>query len=220
MTKRIRPNAINEDRYRSPTASVNSFASDAEIVVPGCRIEALMLCALPMTKVTAIVSPRARPRPSMVPPTMPALEYGTTTCQMTSQVVAPSPYADSFNTSGTVSNTSRITADMNGMTMTASTIPAVSTPIPKGGPWKSAPTPGIAPRVSMIQGCAYCCRIGAKTNRPQTPKMMLGTAASSSIATPTGRLSQAGASSVRKIAMPKLIGTANSIEMIEVMIVP
>ena len=40
--------------------------------------------------------------------------------------------------------------------------------------------------------------------------MMLGTAASSSIATPTGRLSHTGASSVRKIAMPKLTGMASS----------
>ena len=38
---------------------MNSFASAAEIVVPGCNIEALMWCELPITKVTAIVSPSA-----------------------------------------------------------------------------------------------------------------------------------------------------------------
>ncbi len=62
--------------------------------------------------------------------------------------------------------------------------------------------------------------IGASTNSPQIPKMMLGTAASSSIATPTGRLSQDGASSVRKMAIPRLTGTANSMAMKEVTRVP
>ena len=60
-----------------------------QMVVPGARSEALMRCALPMTNVTAMVSPSARPRPSMMPPTMPTREYGTTTCQMTSHVVVP-----------------------------------------------------------------------------------------------------------------------------------
>ena len=55
----------------SPTASVNSLAIVAEIVVPGARIEAEILCALPITKVTAMVSPSARPRPSMIPPITP-----------------------------------------------------------------------------------------------------------------------------------------------------
>jgi len=40
---------------------------------------------------------------------------------MTSQVVAPRPYADSFSTSGTVSNTSRMTGRDEGETMIAST---------------------------------------------------------------------------------------------------
>ena len=42
------------------------------------------------------------------------------------------------------------------------------------------------------------------------PKMMLGTAASSSTATPMGRLSIGGQSSVRNRAMPKPVGTAMS----------
>ena len=87
------PSAMSEEVYRSPTASVNSLAIAEEMVVPGARSEALMRCALPMTKVTAMVSPSARPSPSMMPPTMPVREYGTTTCQMTSQVVAPESVA-------------------------------------------------------------------------------------------------------------------------------
>ena len=45
-------------------ASVNSLAIVAEIVVPGAKSEAEIWCALPITKVTAIVSPSARPRPA------------------------------------------------------------------------------------------------------------------------------------------------------------
>ena len=50
--------------------------------------------------------------------------------------------------------------------------------------------------------------------------MMLGTAASSSIATPTGRLSHTGANSVRKMAIPKLSGIASSSARKEVTSVP
>ena len=72
----------------------------------------------------------------------------------------------------------------------------------------------------MSHGCTWRCRIGASTNRPQMPKMMLGTAASSSIAMPTGRLSHTGASSVRKMAIPKLTGIAITRAMSEVTTVP
>src|SRR6185437_6077494 len=102
------PRAISEEVYRSPTASVNSLAMAEEIVVPGARMEALMRCALPITKVTAMVSPSALPKPSMTPPTMPTRERGTTTFHITSQVVAPSAYPDSLSMGGTVSNTSRM----------------------------------------------------------------------------------------------------------------
>src|SRR5882757_5706643 len=85
------PRAIREEVYRSPTASVNSLAIAEDMVVPGASKEELIRCALPMTNVTAMVSPSARPRPNMIPPTMPTRECGTTTFQMTSQVVAPSP---------------------------------------------------------------------------------------------------------------------------------
>ena len=55
---------------------------------------------------------------------------------------------------------------------------------------------------------------------PQMPKMMLGTAASSSTAVPTGRFSHAGHSSVRKTEMPKLSGMATAMAMSEVITVP
>jgi len=49
---------------------------------------------------------------------------------------------------------------------------------------------------------------------------MEGTAASNSMAVPSGRLSQAGESSVRKSAMPKLTGTAISKAIADVASVP
>ena len=52
------------------------------------------------------------------------------------------------------------------------------------------------------------------------PKMMLGTAASNSIATPIGRFSHGGHSSVRNSAIPKPVGTASSIAISEVTSVP
>src|SRR5581483_6186279 len=137
----------------SPTASVNSFASVDAMVLPGRNSDEDSLCALPMTKVTAMVSPSARPRPSMTPPTTPTLVYGSTTFHTTSHVVDPSAYADSFSTEGTTSNTSRITEAMNGITMIARMIPAESTPIPIGGPRNSAPASGISPSVAVSAGC-------------------------------------------------------------------
>ncbi len=72
--------------------------------------------------------------------------------QTTSQVVEPSAYADSFRRLGTVRKTSRITELMNGITMIASTRPAVSMPMPSGGPANSGPTKGSTPMCSSIQG--------------------------------------------------------------------
>ncbi len=68
-----------------------TMAVVAEMVVPGASIEAEIRCALPMTKVTAMVSPSARPSASMMPPIMPTRAYGMTTLRTTSQVVQPSP---------------------------------------------------------------------------------------------------------------------------------
>ena len=66
----------------------------------------------------------------------------------------------------------------------------------------------------------YLAKIGANTSRPHMPYTIEGMAASSSIAVPSGRRSQAGAISVRKSAMPKLTGTAISSAITEVTSVP
>ena len=62
-----------------------------------------------------------------------------------------------------------MTAEMNGITMIASTKLAVSTPMPNGGPWNSLPMSGSGPSASISHGCTCRCRIGARTNRPQMP---------------------------------------------------
>src|SRR5882762_2353615 len=51
--------------------SANSLAIAAEIVVPGANTDEEMRNELPMMKVTAMVSPSARPSPSIMPPITP-----------------------------------------------------------------------------------------------------------------------------------------------------
>ena len=105
----------------------------------------------------------------MTPPTTPVLVYGKTILRTTSQRVQPRPYADSFSTAGTISNTSRITEAMKGMIMMASTRPAVSKPMPIMGPLNSWPMTGTLPKVAFRMGWTWSANRGAKTNRPQMP---------------------------------------------------
>ena len=57
-------------------------------------------------------------------------------------------------------------------------------------------------------------------SKPHMPYTMEGIAANNSMAVPSGRLSQAGASSVKNKAMPKLTGTAISKAIKDVINVP
>jgi hypothetical protein len=65
-----------------------------------------------MTSVTAIVSPSARPNPSITAPMIPDRPYGSTAVHTASQRVAPSPMAASRWVAGTARRTSRDTAAM------------------------------------------------------------------------------------------------------------
>ena len=78
-----------------------------------------------MTIVTAIVSPIARPRPSIAAPEMPAREYGRTARRIISQRVAPSASAASLLSAGTVAMTSREIAETIGRIMIARISPAM-----------------------------------------------------------------------------------------------
>ena len=80
----------------SEAASPNSLAITAASVYPCEKIVLPMSAAFPMTIVTAIVSPIARPRPSIAAPEMPAREYGSTAILIISQRVAPSASAASL----------------------------------------------------------------------------------------------------------------------------
>ena len=85
-----------------------------------------MICgAEPMTSATAMVSPMARPRPSMTAPTRPPWLQGKTAPRIISHRVAPSAEAASRLGVGTVSMTSRDSDVMIGMIMIARMMPAV-----------------------------------------------------------------------------------------------
>src|SRR3546814_7096627 len=96
--------------------------------------------------------------------------------QLTSHLVEPSAYADSSSRVGTVRNTSRITEEMKGMTMIASTMPAVSMPMPIGGPWNSAPTSRSEEHTSELQSlmrisyAVFCLKKKKEQDREPEPK--------------------------------------------------
>src|SRR5205085_3749313 len=71
MMKSTRPSEISAAMCSSPVASVNSLAMVEAIVEPGENSEVGKPWALPITKVTAIVSPSARPSPSITAPIAP-----------------------------------------------------------------------------------------------------------------------------------------------------
>ena len=105
---------------------------------------------------------------------------------------------------------------MKGMIMMARMMPADKMPMPTGGPETKAPKYGT-PLKAACNGCwTKRAKIGPNTMSPHMPYTMEGTAANNSMAVPKGRLSQAGESSVKKSAIPKLTGTAISKAMAEV----
>ena len=71
MTNSTRPISTSACRYRSSAASANSLAMTAAIVYCGAYSDQEICGLFPITIVTAIVSPSARPKPSMTAPTMP-----------------------------------------------------------------------------------------------------------------------------------------------------
>ena len=104
--------------------------------------------------------------------------------------------------------------------MMARMMPADKMPMPTGGPDTKAPKYGMPLKAACNGCCTKRAKIGPNTMSPHMPYTMEGTAASNSMAVPKGRLSQAGESSVKKSAIPKLTGTAISKAMAEVDRVP
>ena len=125
-------------------ASLNSLAMTLAMVLAGANSEATICARLPMTMVTAIVSPMARPRPSMIAPRIPVRPYGNTATRTISHLVAPKAKAASRCACGTARSTSCVTEVMYGTIITARIIEAVSKPIPYLGPWNSGKKPNAA----------------------------------------------------------------------------
>src|SRR5262245_33206220 len=115
---------------------------------------------------TAIVSPRARPRPSMAPLITADLPNGRTVILIISQRVAPSASAPSWSLRGVCEKTSRATADTIGSVITASTTAATSIvrPVDDAGPLKNGMKPRWSSSHSMIGIVA-----GASMKMPQRP---------------------------------------------------
>ena len=91
---------------RRRVASANSLAMHRRQRVAGAKSEAWISGELPITIVTAIVSPSARPRPRIAAPRMPGPAYGSTAMRIASQRVAPSASAPSRSAAGMVRSTS------------------------------------------------------------------------------------------------------------------
>ena len=94
---------------------------------------------LPITIVTAIVSPIARPRPSTIEPIIPEAAGRQHRQPDVSHRVAPSARADSRNAPGTACRTSREIAVIVGRIMIASSTPALIMLKPKIGPSTNIP---------------------------------------------------------------------------------
>ena len=88
-------------------AFTNWLAIRAASVLPVLNSDPWIADPAPITWVTAIASPRARPRPSSVAATTPDAVEGRTTPRTTSQRVAPSALAPSWISRGTVRKRSR-----------------------------------------------------------------------------------------------------------------
>src|SRR5690606_17199020 len=123
MANRMSPVAISRLMF-SPNASGNRRAMFAAMVpgFDGVSTAKVMPPDADSTMATAMVSPSARPRPSMEAETTPGRPKGSTAVRIISHRVAPSASAASSCSTGVCRNTSRLSAVMIGSTMTASTI--------------------------------------------------------------------------------------------------
>ncbi len=188
ITNRNRPARISAGIPSGlPPASPNfSAIVDAIVSPPGSVRCQLMVNPELRTKATAIVSPSARPRPSIEAEISPERPNGSTAERITSHLVAPSAQAASMVSRGVCSSTSRDTAETTGMIMMASTRPAISRLLPYWPAsvavrlWKI----GIQPKYSESHiWKPWVC--GIRKYRPHIPNTSDGTAASRSTTAPS-----------------------------------
>ena len=98
-----------------------------------------------MTIITAMVSPMARPRPSIAAPTRPLRTRGNTATRSISQRVAPIAIAPFLSSCDTVMSASRDSDVMMGVIITARITPAVMNDAPCAGPPNSRLSTGTRP---------------------------------------------------------------------------
>ncbi len=171
---------------------------------PGAKSEIAISGLLPITMVTAMVSPKARLSPKIAAPAIPGLAGLSTAIRIVSHFVAPRAYAASRWVCGVVINISVQTEVIIGVIMMASMMPAASMQGPKIGPLKK----GKLPKRFFRSGKTCERRNGIIIKMPHKPRITLGIAAINSTVVFTTFRSQSGASSERNTEVPMLIGRA------------
>src|SRR5438477_538526 len=131
-------------------------------VSPGWKSDQWIATLPPITCVTAIASPTARPRPRISAAAIPERAYGKTTPRIISQRVVPSASAPSFRSRGTPRKSSRLTLETIGVIMIVRTRIAGRRPKIDGSPRKS----GMKPSVRLRNGSRWSATNGPITRIP------------------------------------------------------
>ena len=120
------------DESLKSSASPNWLAMIDAIEFPVEVIESGILFVLPISIVTVIVSPKARPIARIYDEKIPEPATGNITLRITSARVAPRLYAPSFRSFGTILINSALSEAAYGIIIIAKTSDAVNTPEPCG----------------------------------------------------------------------------------------
>src|SRR5947208_2677236 len=169
--------STSADANRSLGASANWLAIVLATVSDAPSSDAPIRRPLPITIVTAIVSPSARPRARMHAPMNPDFAAGQTAMRIISQRVAPSPSAASRYVAGTERTASSETDTIIGSTMIARINTAQSMFRGSIGSRKN----GVQPNSLVSTGTLWFITNGASTKTPHSPYTTLGTVARISI---------------------------------------
>src|SRR5262249_37797650 len=102
-------------------ASGKLLANSAAKVLAGENNDTVNRLAFPTSIASAIVSPKARPKPSTIPPNMPREAVGNRTPRIVSHLVAPRPSAAIRSFGGTATRASRLIAGIGGRIIMEST---------------------------------------------------------------------------------------------------
>ena len=120
------------DDSLSPSASPNWLAMIDAMELPVDVMESGILLVFPISIVTVIVSPKARPIARIYDENIPDPATGNTILRMTSARVAPRLYAPSLRSLGTILMNSALSDAAYGTIIIAKTNDAVSMPDPCG----------------------------------------------------------------------------------------